>query len=546
MKSPNMWKLAVIPALLFLMVVVILPLGNTIWTSFAKPELGLGNYVEFFARDAYVRILVRTILTALLVTVACLLIAFPYAYLMTLVGARWRLVMVGAILIPFWTSAVVRTFAWMVLLQPSGLVNQALGLFGLGPYYLTGNLIGVLLAMTQVMLPLMILPLFSALASIDRKLLVAANGLGSPPLRAFRRVILPLTVPGIVAGSVIVFVSSLGFYLIPQLLGSPRQQLLSQLIVDEVSVRLNFGIGSAMAVVLFLATALILLSARKFGGSTETFGSTNVLSPRGAETLSGRRPVALVIFSGIVGMILVGPAMVLIPLSFTNEASFVFPPESYSLRWYANFFSSRDWIEALTNSLKIAGLVTVCATVLGVLASFGIVRSRSRFGRWAQGIILVPRIVPTVIVAVAVYAVFLVWGFTATTTGFVMAHTALAVPFVVVIVSAAVKTLDPRLEIAAQSLGSSPLRGFCRVTLPLIWPSVASGALLAFITSFDEVIISLFLQGPFLRTLPVLMFSSIQDRIDPTIAVASTLILALASILIILNLVFRKDGQNIS
>ncbi len=300
-----------------------------------------------------------------------------------------------------------------------------------------------------------------------------------------------------------------------------------------------------MAIVLFIATMAIIATSRRMGPQMKNYGMASYLTSQGAATLTGRKPIGLGIFAIVVAILLVGPALVLIPLSFTADASFVFPPRDYSMRWYENFFSSRDWMEALSASLKIAFVTTIAATLIGGLAAFGIVRGRSRAASLAEALILVPRVVPAVIVAVAVYAVFLRSGLSSTYTGFVLAHTALAIPFVVLMVSAGIRNFDERLELAAASLGSSPIRRFFRVTLPLVWPGIASGAVLAFITSFDEVIVSLFLQGAFLRTLPVVMFSSIQDRIDPTIAVASTLTLCLATGLVATNLFLRKgNGAN--
>lgn len=541
----RIWLFALIPATLFLLAVVIVPLVDTLVTSVTDPEPGLANYREFFTNAAFVRILVRTLVTAAVVTLACLLIGYPYAYLMTLVGGKMRIVMIGAVLLPFWTSAVVRTFAWMVILQPTGVVNRLFGVVGLGPFDMIGNLTGVMLAMIQVMLPLMILPLFANFSSINRRLMVAATGLGSPPFRAFRRVFLPLSLPGIAAGCVIVFVSSIGFYLIPQILGSPRQQLLSQLIVDQISMQLNFGLGSAMAFVLFVATMFFLVLSRGLTKGGQEYGATSVLPTEGSPTLSGRRPYGLACFAVLVAIILVGPALILVPLSFTAQASFVFPPESWSTRWYVNFFADEEWTAALLSSVRIAVIVMILATTMGTLAAFAIVRSRSRLAGAAQALIIAPRVVPTVIVAVAVYPVFLVWGLTSTVTGFVLVHTALAIPFVVISVAAGLQTFDERLETAAANLGSNQWRRFRRISLPLLMPSIASGAVFAFITSFDEVIVSLFLQGPFLRTLPVKMFSSIQDRIDPTIAAASTLILCLATMLILGSLVFRKGKTHV-
>jgi putative spermidine/putrescine transport system permease protein len=532
-----------LPAGLLLAGAMIIPLLLTFWTSVAEPKAGLGNYAEFFASATYLRILWRTIWTAALVTLVCLLLGYPYAYLMTLVGRRTRMLLTVAVLVPFWTSAIVRIFGWMVLLQPSGLINRALALVGLGPFELLGNLTGTLIGMVQVMLPLMILPLYSTMGGIDRRLMVAACSLGATPSGAFRKVYLPLSRPGILAGSVIVFVSSLGFYLVPQMLGSPQQQLLSQLIFDQVSSLLNFGLGAAMAVILLAATLLVLAATSSLTRGSSHTGTISLSSSNGHPTLTGRRPLGLGIIALFVAAILVAPAIILVPLSFTAEASFVFPPKAWSVRWYEHFFTDGEWIGSLLASLKIALMSAIIATILGSLAALGIVRSRSRFTTPMLMVMLIPRVVPHVVLAVAVFAFFLVLGLVGKVSGFVIAHTALAIPLVVITMTAGLQMLDERLELAAASLGANRFRQILGVTAPLMLPSILTAAVFAFVTSFDEVIISLFLQSPFLRTLPVKMFSSIQDQIDPTIAAASTLIFLVATVTITVSL-FATGGRH--
>lgn len=230
-------------------------------TDFLTPgEGGLDNYRWYFESSGQLTVLQRTITTALLTTAAALLIGFPYAYLMTLVGFRWQMVMLAVVLMPFWTSLIVRTYSWVVLLQDSGPVVGVLRGLGLGSPRILGTTTAVVIGTTQVMLPFMILPLYSQLTRIDRNLLLAAQGLGARSWTAFRTVYLPLAVPGMLAGSVIVFILSLAFYFTPALLGSPQNSLMSQQIVEQVTKLLAFGRGGAMALVLLVLT-LVLLGA---------------------------------------------------------------------------------------------------------------------------------------------------------------------------------------------------------------------------------------------------------------------------------------------
>ena len=228
-------------------------------TDFVTPgEGGLDNFRWFFSSDAQMTILQRTFVTSLIVTTLCLAIGYPYAYLMTVVGTRWRLVMLSAVLMPFWTSLIVRTYSWMLLLGNNGPVVDLLHALGMHDVRILGTTTAVAIGMTQIMLPFLVLPLYSQLTQIDRTLLRAAQIHGATPRTAFRTVYLPLSVPGITAGCTIVFVISLGFYFTPALLGSPQNSLLSQQIVSQVGSLLAFGRGGAMALALLVATLLVL------------------------------------------------------------------------------------------------------------------------------------------------------------------------------------------------------------------------------------------------------------------------------------------------
>ncbi|MET8352127.1 ABC transporter permease [Micromonospora sp. NPDC005206] len=240
------------------------------------------------------------------------------------------------------------------------------------------------------------------------------------------------------------------------------------------------------------------------------------------------RTVVRAALTGLValtGIYLVAPVFVVVPTSFNDSSFLAFPPEKWSLRWYESYFQDQTWISSTLNSVQIGLLVTALSVVLGVLASLAMVRGRYPLRAAVSGLVLAPVLVPYVIVGLAVYAAFLRLGLTQTTLGFVLVHTALAVPFVVINVSAALVSFDRRLEMAASGLGAGRLSTCFRVTLPIIAPSVLAGALFAFITSFDEVVTSIFLAGPELTTLPVQMWSGVRVQIDPTVAAVSTMLL---------------------
>ncbi|MEV5004902.1 ABC transporter permease [Streptomyces sp. NPDC093064] len=252
------WGWLLLPALVLLAVLFLVPLGLMAWRSVSEPAPGAGNYSWFFTSDVALATLVRTLAVGAVVTLVTLLLSYPYAYLMTVVGARARIWLTLLVLLPFWTSLMVRTFAWVVLLQDSGVVNQVLGTVGLGPLQLIRTPTGVVIGMSQVLMPFMVLPLYAVMSGIDRRLLDAAQGMGARPATAFLRVFVPLSLPGVGAGALTVFITSLGFYVTPALLGSPDQALISQQIFTQVNGLLAWGRGGAMGVVL-LAVTLVLL-----------------------------------------------------------------------------------------------------------------------------------------------------------------------------------------------------------------------------------------------------------------------------------------------
>ena len=254
-------SLLTVPAVLLLILAMGYPLLTVVVRSFAEPSFGLQNYVWFFSTPANLTVLARTFSIAAWVTLVCVIAAYPYAYLMTAVGPKWRLVLILCVLVPFWVSGVVRTLAWVVLLQDSGVINTALQAVGLDGIKLIRTPLGVVIGMAQVLLPFMILPLYSVMRSIDLRLIQAARSLGANPVRAFWQIYLPLSLPGVFAGAIIVFILSLGFYITPALLGGPRSTMLSTLVQNQVLSLLAWGRGGAMGVILLVATFLLLAIA---------------------------------------------------------------------------------------------------------------------------------------------------------------------------------------------------------------------------------------------------------------------------------------------
>ncbi|MGN9910249.1 ABC transporter permease subunit [Phytohabitans sp. LJ34] len=538
--------LLLLPSLVALAVFFVLPLANVVVDSVTEPDIGLGNYASLFTDGYTLRVLGRTLLVALVVSAVGVVLAYPYAYAMTLVGPTMRAVLVTVVLVPFWTSMLARNFAWMVLMQDDGMVQRMLSPFGLGDVTLLGSTTAVAISMTQVLLPFLVLPMYSAMDQIDRRLLAAGQSLGAPRGRAFRRIYLPLSMPGVVAGVSLVFVLALGFYVTPALLGSTRNAMIAQVINVRTKELLDFGGAGAMGVFLLVVTLVVLGVSRRLAGQrvSSVAPGYQPARSRGREDQPTEMRPWLKVHTGLVAVLLVAPTLVVIPMSFSSGRTFQFPPNGWSLQWYERLFTSPEWTAAIFNSIQ-AGLITaLLATVLGTTAALGLMRLSPRWRGALTGFLLSPLIVPHILVALVVFAAFLQVGLNGTLIGIILAHTAMALPFVVIAVTARLQGMDGRLPGVAASLGASPFAAFRKVTFPLLLPGIMSGAVLAFVTSLDEVVIALFLQGPGAVTLPVQMFNSVTVQIDPTISAASSLIVVLVSVPILLaQVVSARRGK---
>lgn len=242
--------------------------------------------------------------------------------------------------------------------------------------------------------------------------------------------------------------------------------------------------------------------------------------------------ILLGLFCLLIAIWLLAPTLVIVPISFNEKKSLAFPPSGFSWQWYENFFTNPEWSTSFFNSVKVAALVAVLATVLGTLAAFGLDRMKSAASGFLRALLITPMVIPGVVLAIGIYAVYLDAHLVGTTAGFVLAHTMLAIPFVLIAVSASLEVFDKRLETAAASLGASRLTTFRTITLPLITPGLLSGLLFAFVTSFDEIIVALFITSPYLKTLPVQIFTSITRDADPTVAAVGTILFVATSLMI--------------
>lgn len=240
-------------------------------------------------------------------------------------------------------------------------------------------------------------------------------------------------------------------------------------------------------------------------------------------------------------ILLVTPTLIVIPMSFSASQYLEFPPQEWSTRWYQSYFSSPEWMSATRTSLVAAFLTMLVATPIGVLAAYGLHASRLPYLRAAFVLLITPMMVPVVLIAIGAFYAYVKLQILYTMTGLVLAHSLLAIPLVVIVTGSALKSYDMNQEMAARSLGAPRWRAFLTITLPQINFAVVTSALLSFLTSFDEVVIAMFISGGDNPTLTRNMFNALRDQIDPTIASISTLMIVLTTLLMVLAQLFGSE-----
>jgi len=544
---PGLWPWAgVSPLLLLLAVFFLWPVLSLLALSIGGDAGPAEHYARIVDVNVYRRVLFNTFSIALLVTLLSIALSYPLAYLLATVSENVRKLLFMLVLLPFWTSALVRTTAWIVLLQRNGVLNDLLASAGLieAPMAFVYNLSGVLIGMTHVLMPFVVLPLYAAFRAVDRSLIDAAEGLGAGPWSIGRRIILPLTMPGVIAGGTIVFMSAIGYYITPALMGGPGQQMIAMLIADNINRTLNWGLAAALSVVLLAATLIVFVFFQR------AFGLDRLMSGGGSRGTSAgfgddhrRRSLGgkASAFAGLlVALFLIAPIIIVFPMSLGASPFLEFPPESYSFRWFENFFSERRWIEGVWNSLQAAVVAIAISVPLGTAAALGVERMSRRARPWLEALFILPMVIPVIILAVGLFYLLAPLNVLGSPFTLGVAHSILASPFVFITVRSALKGFDRNQELAALSLGASWPTMFRRVMLPAIAPGMLAGAVFAFIQSFDDVVLALFLTNIRSRTLPRIMYEGIAHEIDPTIIAVSVLVILVSILLLGINLFLSR------
>ncbi|MGG4605597.1 ABC transporter permease subunit [Paenalcaligenes sp. Me131] len=564
-KNLRAW-LPALPAIVFLGVFFLLPVLQILQGGFmsAEDEFSVKQFARLFETPVYVKVLWTTFGISILTAVFSVVFGYPIALLLSSFNERRRNRWLLWIMLPFWTSYLVKTYAWMLLLSRSGVltsVAEALGLID-GNASLMPSLSGVLVGMVHAMLPLAVLTMLPIMQGISRQLGQAAETLGAGRATGFLTIFLPLSMPGVAAAGLLVFITSLGFFIVPALLGTPRETMIAQLVISSVLELFDLKFAGALSTVLLLCSIVVFYVYDRMVGLTSLAGAEAKRSSKSgsgvmlkmllfigqrldrflplASPASSSSNRALSGYTWLILLFLVLPVIIVVPIAFTKNAVVAFPPELFSLRWFKEFFNSSVWQAAVIRSFGIGLTTAFLAVVLGFGATFALTKLPSKWTKLLFGVFVAPLIVPRIVIAIGLLYLFASTGLVGTDLGMVIGHTVLALPYAVVTLSAGLRLFDWRLDDAARILGASVMARLRTVILPLLAGSLASAFLFAFIVSFDDLTIAIFVSGGINTTLPKQMWDDIQLAVTPTLAAVSTVLLIVVTAVISISSYFKN------
>ncbi|RRD21648.1 ABC transporter permease subunit [Brucellaceae bacterium VT-16-1752] len=557
-------SLMIAPLIVLLLAFLVYPVGKLLSLSFiGRDGFSLAAYQQLFASSLYLNVLWITLKISLATTALAVVLGYPVAYLISTAGPKAKSWLIFLVLLSFWTSFLVRAFAWVVILGRNGAINQFLLAIGVidRPANLIYSLGAVLVGMVHAMLPLAVMTMLSVMENIDRNLPRAASTLGARPGSAFWTVYFPLSMPGVAAAAIMVFVTSIGFFIVPALLGGRFETMITQLIIDQVQQTLNWGLAGAISVLLLVVVlAVFVIYDRIFGFESLTgeTSATNVNRDTAARRAGAKflaivgdisdRLIALFpgsrkssdaetspkLLSGFVWALLIMislPAIMMIPISFSS-AGLNWPPSGFTMQWYEQMWNTPVWSQALWRSLVVALGAGILSMLIGIPAAFLLARANIRGKAAILAFVLSPIVAPRIIIAVGLFYVFAELGLVGTSLGLIIGHTVVCVPYVVMTMVAVLRNYDTRFDLAAQSLGASPMKSLAYVTFPMLAAGMFSAFLFAFATSFDELTIALFSSGGLNSTLPKQFWDEVTLQVSPVIAAVSTCLLVFISVLI--------------
>jgi putative spermidine/putrescine transport system permease protein len=574
--------LPAVPVLAFLVFFFGVPVAEILQGSFHSSQGGLGmdQFRRLASNAVYLKVLWMTFLISFCTALGCVGLGYPVAYFLSRITGRSRSRWLIWLLIPFWTSYLVKTFAWILVLSRTGVIGSLAVAIGAtdNPVALAPSFGGVLTGMIHGMLPMAVMIMLPIMQGVGRQLTQAAETLGASRTESFFTVYLPLSMPGVAAAALLVFITSLGFFIVPALLGTPKETMIAQMVISAVLELFNLPFAGALSVLLLACAVIVfLLYDRAAGLSTLGGGSSNGGGPDSSRSamavlaftarcvdLVGRvcargwRPIGrrsstssvfdvspgIRAYSWLIMCLLFLPVAVILPIAFTDSQFLAFPPTGFSLRWFDVFLFSPVWQAALFRSLGVATVTAIVSVFLGFGAALALTRLSPRAAKATFSFLIAPLIVPRIVTAVGLFYLYARIGLAGTNAGLVIGHIVLAIPYVVVTLAAALKRYDWRLDDAARVLGASSFGRVRTIMLPLLKPALMASFLFAFLISFDELTIAIFVSGGLKTTLPKQMWDDMLLAANPTLAAVSFVLVAAIAIIVFLLSMIRRDNED--
>ena len=518
-----------LPAALVVGAGFLLPLGLLVAYSFwptvgGEVDVGawtLGNYSRFFTEQVYWQTLLRSALFSSIAAIVTLALAFPVAYFVaTKVAPQRRMLWVLAAVLPFGTSYLIRVLAWLNLLGDTGIVNDGLmrlGILDTPLEILNYGIPAVIVTFVYLLFPLAFLTTYISIERLDSSLLEAAADLGAKPWKGLLRVTLPIGRMGLMAGFAFCFITVMGDYITPQLVGGTRGTLFANLIVSKFDYTVQWGFGSSLALIMLVAMFGFLLLGRRTIGTPDSVGQfTRRYARVRAPWLAAYSLVALVL--------LYVPILLLVLFAF-NDADFAgLPIEGLTTRWFGSVFDNPVLIDSLETSLTVVFWTLLISLSLGTVAAVQLARARGRLRNLTLSTIALPMLLPPVVLGLGIILGLNALGLERGLWTIVVGHTVLILPIVTLLVLVRLEGLDPNLELAAMDLGAKPRQAFLRVSVPQALPGIVAAALIGFALSMDEFILTFLVTGS-QQTLPLYIYSALRFQIRPDLNALSTLML---------------------
>ncbi|RLU09127.1 hypothetical protein CS078_13320 [Pseudomonas prosekii] len=546
------------PVTLLILLAFVIPLLAIVPEAFGGDAVG--RFLGIFGSPVYRTVIWTTVRISLEATAITLIVSFPLAWILSRATGKKALLLGLLVLIPFLTSILVRTFAWLAILGQKGLVNATLLSLGLisEPLPLLFSEPAVVWALVHSSIPMMVFALVTVLKRIDGRILLAAHTLGANPLRAWMGTVIPLAIRGIQSGVTITFLFTMSSFVAPAFLGNQRQQMLAQVIQSEIETGADWAFAAALGITLALTATLAVMVLSAVARHFSRWQRPSLVpaakpqqQAQEVDTTLIRQPVAQPFSHGnfrsifhlgtrlaeptylsVISFFILLPLVVLIPVSFSAADVLVFPPPAYSMRWFESILGSSDWATAALTSFRIGAATSVLSLFLATLTVLG-------FGRYfpfhgaAESVVLSPLTVPSVVFALGAYLTFAHVGLVDTEIGIIIAHTVLIFPVAYLVAFTTYTSIDPALSLAAASLGANPWRTFRTIVFPLLLPGLAIGAMLAMLLSFDESVASIFLSNLSVKTLPRKLWEGIRFNTSPESAAVSVMLLAVTCVVVI-------------